>query len=165
MAHSKDEIILDWYKERGCYGRNFSDALFEDIVLDEAKQDIQNFIDKFGEDTYELFKKSTQRLKNDGRTTDITYYVKNVSKKELDDILSKLERRIKPGANSSGGDDSGVMGKYKYFGEKDGFKVYQPLDAQASMDLGYMTGWCTTGSYGHAGESNYKPSLEHAKVS
>ena len=60
-------------------------SLYEELsVLNEAKADIDNFINKFGQDTYELFKKSTQRLKNKGISTDLTYHIKNTDKKGYD---------------------------------------------------------------------------------
>lgn len=138
----------------------------------EAKEDIQKFVDKFGEENYELFKNSNQRLKNAGLSTDILWYVKNIDKDELEDILSKLQRRLKVDINDYVGNQEnndvkqssdGIRGEYKYLGEKDGYKVYQPLDYLSSMDLGYMTGWCTTGRHGHAGEKNFKPSSAAAK--
>lgn len=138
----------------------------------EAKEDIQKFVDKFGEENYELFKNSNQRLKNAGLSTDILWYVKNIDKDELEDILSKLQRRLKVDMNDYVGNQENngtkqssdsIRGKYKYLGEKNGCKVYQPLDYLSSMDLGYMTGWCTAGRYGHAGEKNFKPSSSAAK--
>ena len=60
-------------------------SLYEELsVLNESKADIDNFINKFGEDTYELFKKSNQRLKNKGISTDLTYHVKQDQKKDLE---------------------------------------------------------------------------------
>ena len=136
--------------------------LVEDILI-ETKQDIENFINKFSQETYDLFNKSRDRLKNNGYSTDLIYYTKNVSKEELDDILSKLQRKLKINKDESNVSKEGIRGKYNYLGEKDGYKVYQPLDYLASMDLGYMSGWCTTGRYGHAGKKDCKPSEEDAK--
>lgn len=132
--------------------------------LIETKQDIEKFVNKFGQETYDLFNKSRDRLKNNGYSTDIIYYTNKVSKEELDDILSKLQRRLKTkDTEDEKVSKEGIRGKYKYLGEKDGYKVYQPLDYLASVDLGYMSGWCTTGRYGHAGERDCKPSEENAK--
>ena len=136
-------------------------VLKEDYLV-ETKQDIENFIDKFGEDTYNLFNKSRDRLKNKGYSTDIIYYTQKVSKEELEDLLSKLQRKLDTKSNN-GVSSEGIRGKYKYLGEKDGYKVYHPLDYLASMDLGYMSGWCTTGRYLHAGERDCKPSEWNAK--
>lgn len=131
--------------------------------LVETKQDIEKFINKFGQETYDLFNKSRDRLKNNGYSTDIIYYTNKVSKEELEDILSKLQRRLKITNDDGNRSKEGIRGEYKYLGEKDGYKVYQPLDYLASVDLGYMTGWCTTGRYGHAGERDCKPSEREAK--
>lgn len=131
--------------------------------LIETKQDIEKFVNKFGQETYDLFNKSRDRLKNNGYSTDIIYYTNKVSKEELDDILSKLQRRLKTTNDDGDRSEEGIRGKYKYLGEKDGYKVYQPLDYLASVDLGYMSGWCTTGRYGHAGERDCKPSESEAK--
>ena len=128
--------------------------------LVESKEDIKKFVDKFGKDTYEEFKKSTQRLKNAGMSTDILVYVKDedMTKSKLDKILFNLKNRIQ-----TKDDTTELAGEYKYLGEGKGYKVYQPLDALASMNLGVGTGWCTTGRYGHAGEKNCKPSESDAK--
>lgn len=131
--------------------------------LIETKQDIEKFVNKFGQETYDLFNKSRDRLKNNGYSTDIIYYTNKVSKEELDDILSKLQRKLKTINDDGNRSEEGIRGEYKYLGEKDGYKVYQPLDYLASVDLGYMTGWCTTGRYGHAGERDCKPSESEAK--
>lgn len=56
-----------------------------------------------------------------------------------------------------------IQGKYNYIGEKNGYKIYQPLDAIASINLGTGSGWCTTGRYGHYGDTNFKPSLKDAE--
>ena len=131
-------------------------------LLQESKQDIDNFINKFGQDTYELFKKSIQRLKNNKISTDLTYHTKNTSKEELDNILFALQSKVK--TTSQNDLSKGIPGKYNFIGEFDGYKVYQPLDYISSMALGVNTGWCTTGRYGHYGEPNFKPSEEDAKA-
>ena len=132
--------------------------------LIETKQDIEKFVNKFGQETYDLFNKSRDRLKNNGYSTDIIYYTNKVSKEELDDILSKLQRRLKTkDTEDEKVSKEGIRGEYKYLGEGKGYKVYQPLDYLASVDLGYMSGWCTTGRYGHAGERDCKPSESEAK--
>lgn len=134
-------------------------------TLIETKQDIENFISKFGQQTYDLFNKSRDRLKNNGYSTDLIYYTKNIDKEELDNILSKLQRKLKVSKNNNNYnvDKEGIRGKYNYLGEKNGYKVYQPLDYLASVDLGYMSGWCTAGRYEHAGERDCKPSETEAK--
>ena len=131
-------------------------------LLQESKQDIDNFINKFGQDTYDLFKKSIQRLKNNKISTDLTYHTKNTSKEELDNILFALQSKVK--TTSQNDLSKGIPGKYNFIGEFDGYKVYQPLDYISSMALGVNTGWCTTGRYGHYGEPNFKPSEEDAKM-
>lgn len=105
--------------------------------LVESKEDIKKFVDKFGQDTYEEFKKSTQRLKNAGMSTDILVYVKDedMTKSKLDKILFNLKNRIQ-----TKDDTTELAGEYKYLGEGKGYKVYQPLDALASMNLGVGTG-------------------------
>ena len=135
-------------------------SLYEELsILNEAKADIDNFINKFGEDTYELFKKSTQRLKNKGISTDLTYHVKHTDKKDLDAILINLQNR----AITKDGSLTELAGDYEYLGEGKGYKVYKINDVVASMNLGAGTGWCISGRYEHYGEKNYKPTREEAE--
>lgn len=134
--------------------------LYENLAkLNEAKSDIDNFIDKFGEETYELFKRSTQRLKNKGISTDLTYHVKYTDKKDLDSILINLQNR----AITKDGNLTEIDGDYEYIGEGKGYKVYKINDAVASINLGADTGWCISGRYGHYGEKNYTPSRDEAE--
>lgn len=128
-----------------------------DEALNESKEDIEKFINKFGEDTYKWFLKSKDRLKNNEISTDILYHVKNTSVEDMQNILHNLQSKVKSD------DLTKIQGKYKYLGEKDGYKVYQPLDALASMNLGVGSGWCTTGRYCHYGDANFKPSLKDAE--
>ena len=135
-------------------------SLYEELsVLNEAKADIDNFINKFGEDTYELFKKSNQRLKNKGISTDLTYHIKHTDKKDLDAILINLQNR----AITKDGSLTELAGDYEYLGEGKGYKVYKINDVVASMNLGAGTGWCISGRYEHYGEKNYKPTREEAE--
>ena len=129
--------------------------------LTESKEDIQKFIDKFGQDTYDEFKKSSQRLKNNNMSTDIYTYINDDSmdKKKLDTILFNLKQKVSAKDN----DITKIQGRYEYIGQGNGYKVYKPLDAVASMNLGVGTGWCTTGRYGHYGDDNFKPSLADAE--
>lgn len=134
--------------------------LYEELsILNEAKVDIEKFIDKFGEDTYDLFKKSTQRLKNKGISTDILYHVKHTSKKDLDAILYNLQNRTITKADSL----TEMAGDYDYLGEDKGYKVYKINDVIASINLGAGTGWCISGRYRHYGEKNYIPAREEAE--
>ena len=135
-------------------------SLYEELsVLNEAKADIDSFINKFGEDTYELFKKSNQRLKNKGISTDLTYHVKHTNKKDLDAILLNLQNRVITKDDSL----TEIAGDYEYLGEDKGYKVYKINDVVASMNFGSGTGWCISGRYGHYGEKNYKPTREAAE--
>lgn len=135
-------------------------SLYEELsVLNESKADIDNFINKFGEDTYELFKKSTQRLKNKGISTDLTYHIKHTDKKDLDAILLNLQNR----AITKDGSLTELAGDYEYLGEDKGYKVYKINDVIASMNFGAGTGWCISGRYGHYGEKNYTPTKETAE--
>ena len=139
---------------------NVTNFTFTSDSLTEAKEDIQKFVDKFGQDTYDEFKKSSQRLKNNKMSADIYTYIKDpgMDKKKLDTILFNLKQKV----SGKDTDLTKIQGKYKYIGEGNGYKIYQPLDAVASMNLGVNTGWCTTGRYGHYGDSNFKPSYEEA---
>lgn len=135
-------------------------SLYEELsILNEAKADIDNFINKFGEDTYELFKKSNQRLKNKGISTDLTYHVKHTNKKDLDAILLNLQNRAITKDDSL----TELAGDYEYLGEGKGYKVYKINDVVASMNFGAGTGWCISGRYGHYGEKNYTPTKETAE--
>lgn len=130
-----------------------------EAVINEAKVDIDNFVDKFGQDTYDLFLKSKDRLKNNKLSTDIVWHTKNTSPEEMKNMLTSLQRKT-GNTDKSKTDFSKdqIRGKYKYLGEEDGYKIYQPLDYLASMDLGVNTSWCTTGRYGHYGDPNFQPS-------
>ena len=135
-------------------------SLYEELsVLNESKADIDNFINKFGEDTYELFKKSTQRLKNKGISTDLTYHVKHTDKKDLETTLLNLQNR----AITKNGSLTELAGDYEYLGEGKGYKVYKINDVIASINFGSGTGWCISGRYGHYGEKNYTPTREAAE--
>ena len=131
------------------------------LLYESAKTD---FINKFGEDVLAKFDKARDRLKNNGYSVDYGQYLKK-SKKEVEDLILSLYDKDKDAQKRRvlQGTDKEIRGKYKYLGEKDGYKVYQPLDALASMDLGVNTGWCTTGRYGHYGHPEYTPSYEDAK--
>lgn len=134
---------------------------FEELnKLYESKQDIDKFIAKFGLNTYDLFKKSTQRLKNNNISTDLVWHTKHTEPKELENILYNLQNRIK---TKDGNVASEIAGNYKLIGEKNGFKIYEVLDHIAAMNLGVGTGWCISGRYQHYGEPNYKPAEEEAK--
>lgn len=112
-------------------------SLYEELsILNEAKVDIDNFINKFGEDTYELFKKSNQRLKNKGISTDITFHVKNTPKEKLNAILLNLQNR----AITKDDNLTELAGDYKYLGEGKGYKVYKINDVIASINFGSGTG-------------------------
>ncbi len=125
----------------------------------ESKQDIENFINKFGQDTYDLFIKSKQRLKNKAISTDLVWHTKNTSKKDLDKILYNLENRIITKADNI----TSVAGDYEYLGEDKGYKVYYIKDHIAAMNFGAGTGWCISGRYDHYNEPNYIPSESKAK--
>ena len=135
-------------------------SLYEELsVLNESKADIDNFINKFGEDTYELFKKSTQRLKNKGISTDLNYHIKHTDKKDLYAILINLQNR----AITKDGSLTELAGDYEYLGEDKGYKVYKINDVVASINFGAGTGWCISGRYDHYGEKNYTPTREEAE--
>lgn len=135
-------------------------SLYEELsVLNESKEDVAKFIQKFGEDTYELFKKSNQRLKNKGISTDLTYHVKHTNKKDLDAILLNLQNRAITKDDSL----TELAGDYEYLGEGKGYKVYKINDVVASINLGTGTGWCISGRYEHYGEKNYKPTRREAE--
>ena len=135
-------------------------SLYEELsVLNESKEDVSKFIQKFGEDTYELFKKSNQRLKNKGVSTDLTYHVKHTDKKDLDAILLNLQNR----AITKDDNVAELAGYYEYLGEGKGYKVYKINDVVASINFGAGTGWCISGRYGHYGEKNYKPTKAEAE--
>lgn len=136
--------------------------LNEDLLV-EAKEDIEKFVDKFGQDVYDLFKKSTQRLKNNNISTDIVWHTKHTSVEDMKTILHNLQAKVVTTKNGEKQDLTKIPGEYKYFGEKNGYKVYQPLDYIASMALGVGSGWCTTGRYGHYGDTSFKPSESAAE--
>ena len=68
--------------------------LLEALLILESKADIDNFIDKFGEDTYDLFIKSKDRLKNNKLSTDLTWHTKNTTPEEMDNMLASLQQKV-----------------------------------------------------------------------
>ena len=112
-------------------------------ILKESKVEIDAFIDKFGEDTYNLFLKSKDRLKNNNLSTDISWHTKHTSVEEMQNMLANLQQKM-------GNEDKSkvdfskeqIPGDYDYLGEFGGYKVYHPKDAESSMALGVNTGWC-----------------------
>lgn len=133
--------------------------------LIESKEDIQKFVDKYGQETYNLFIKSKNRLKNHGYSTDILYWWKNDLKSELPNILDNLIYAKAQGNKSStvSTEKWAPRGDYKYLGRGKGLDVYKINDYIASMDLGINTGWCTTGRYKHYGEPSFVPSEKDAR--
>ena len=107
----------------------------------ESKEDIQKFIDKFGEDTYNKFIKLKDRFKNNNMSVDITWYVKNVEPEELEQTIFDLENRVVK--------DSAGKTKLnrKKIAENENYVVYDVLDWQTAMNMGDGTVWCITGRY------------------
>ena len=176
VEESKDEWIKEIYNQvcncidyKICDSEtifienNIAEKLNNQInyLLNESKQDIDAFINKFGQDTYDNFKKSSQRLKNANYSTDIIFYTKSDDwdKNRLDKLLFNLSNKL----TVSKDDPTKIEGKYRDLGIQGNYHIYEPLDALASMNLGVGSGWCTTGRYGHYGDMNFKPSLEDAK--
>ena len=137
------------------------DLLIEELLEESAKTD---FINKFGEDTFNKFEKAKQRLKNNGYSTDYQQYLK-MSEEELINFLASLytKKEDEQKKRIVQGTDKEIRGEYNYLGEKDGYKVYQPLDYISSMDLGVNSGWCTTGRHTHYGHPEYTPSKADAR--
>lgn len=135
--------------------------LLEELFEESAKTD---FKDKFGEQTFQNFEKAKQRLKNNNMSVDYGQYLK-MDKEDVDNLILSLYDDEKDAQKKRvlKGEDKEIRGKYNYLGEKGGYKIYQPLDVQASMDLGVNTGWCTTGRYGHYGHPEFTPSEEDAE--
>ena len=107
----------------------------------ESKEDIQRFIDKFGEDTYNKFIKFKDRLKNNNLSVDITWYVKNVDPEALDQILFDVENRVVK-------DETGKAKlNRKKIAENENYVIYDVLDWQTAMNMGDGTVWCITGRY------------------
>lgn len=138
------------------------EALRELSMLNESAK--TDFIDKFGQNLFDKFEKAKQRMKNKNLSVDYQQYLK-MSTEELTDFLLSLydDKKDAQKKRVISGTDKEIRGEYKYLGEKGGYKIYQPLDVQASMDLGVNTGWCTTGRYGHYGHPEFTPSYKDAK--
>ena len=134
--------------------------MFEELIEESAKTD---FLNKFGQDTLNNFDKAKDRLRNKNMSVDYGQYLK-MDKKELDNLILSLydDKKDAQRKRIIQGTDKEIRGSYNYLGEKNGYKVYQPLDVQASMDLGVNTGWCTTGRYNHYGHPEYTPSKRDA---
>ena len=140
--------------------KNFIETFEELSRLWESKQDIENFINKFGERAYDIFKKYAQRLKNNDISTDLVWHTKNTSKEKMETILNNLQNRT---ITKDGNLESEAAGKYEFIGESDGYKVYHIQDYIAAINFGFDTGWCISGRYEHYGEPNYVPDEASAK--
>lgn len=161
---TKYTIMADPEGEAAFFNNAMGSAVAEDFTLTEAKVDIDNFINKFGQDKYDLFIKAKDRLKNNKISTDITWHTKNTSPEELDNMLQAVNAKTGGNKDLSKVDfsKSQIPGKYKYYGRMGNYDVYEPLDYISSMALGVNTGWCTTGRYGHYGEPGMVPSKKEA---
>ena len=133
-----------------------------ELLEESAKTDFRN---KFGQETLNNFDKAKQRLINNGYSTDYGQYLK-MSPNELNTLILSLydDKKDAQRKRQIQGKDKEIRGKYTYIGEHGGYKIYEPLDVQASMDLGVNTGWCTTGRYGHYGHPEFTPSIQDAKA-
>lgn len=163
---TKYTFMADPEGEATFFNNAMGSAVAEDFTLTEAKVDIDNFINKFGQDRYDLFIKAKDRLKNNKISTDITWHTKNTSPEELDNMLQAVNAKTGGNKDLSKADfsKSQIPGKYKYYGRMGNYDVYEPLDYISSMALGVNTGWCTTGRYGHYGEPGMIPSEKDAKT-
>ena len=65
---------------------NYTDVLIEELLEESAKTD---FIEKFGEDTFDKFEKAKQRIKNSGKSVDYQQYLA-MSKEELIDFIASF---------------------------------------------------------------------------
>lgn len=137
------------------------DTIEEDLLEESAKTD---FRDKFGQETLNNFDKAKQRLINNGYSTDYGQYLK-MDPEELNNLILSLydDKKDAQKKRIIQGKDKEIRGEYNYIGQFGGYKIYEPLDVQASMDLGVNTGWCTTGRYGHYGHPEFTPSIEDAE--
>ena len=125
------------------------------IGLAESKEDKQNFIDKFGQDEYDMFVKMKDRLKNNNISTDIVYHTSHTSKEEMSKILNDVSSRVVKN-KETGKNVNNVKVAY----EDNQWIIYDVLDWETAMNLGDGTGWCITGRYKTNGK--VKPSqAEH----
>lgn len=113
-------------------------------ILLETKHDINAFIGKFGQKTYDEFKKSSQRLKNNGYSTDIIKYTKddNWTKEKLDKLLFNLSNKLAVSKN----DSTEIEGEYIDLGVQGNYHIYEPLDAQSVVSLVQGSNRLFTGS-------------------
>ena len=123
------------------------------------------FENKFGHNSYELFYSLRDTIKKHGYSTDTNIYIKNPhwTKEKLISMLKEFEVEANEKRNRISIDNIKITGRYNYYGECGGYKVYEPLDVESSISTGIGTGWCTAGRYNHIGNIRYKPSVEDAK--
>ena len=109
--------------------------------LFESKEDIQKFIDKFGQENYDKFNKLKDRIKNAGLSSDMTWYVKNMDIEEFEQQLKDLENRVV----------KDIQGKTKLnrkkIAENQYWIIWDVLDWETAMNMGEGTVWCITGRY------------------
>ena len=116
----------------------------KDESLTESKAEQDAFINKFGGNAFETFRKYGDRIKKLGYSNDLSYHVKNTSVEELNKILDDIDNYYLNKQNETDG-----KGDFEYLGEKNGYKVYKVNDYIASFYLGKNTGWCISGRYQH----------------
>lgn len=127
------------------------------VSITDSKQDIDNFIDKFGQKSYDTFLKLKDRLKNNGISTDLTWHTKNTTPSDMDTLLNQLQNRV--ARNGNGTSHNNIKKIY----QDNRYRVIQVLDWQTAMNLGVNAVWCIGGRYGSGGSLRSEPVPKDAK--
>jgi hypothetical protein len=123
--------------------------LYEELgILNEANEDKDRFIAKFGKEAFETFWNKKQLIKNKGISVDITYHVAKTSREEMYKILDSISdatRKAKLDAEGRPIPENSNNFEIVYDGPH--YTVYNPKDFVASIYCANGGRWCTAGGY------------------
>ena len=126
----------------------------ENLLIEHSQKQIDAFNAKFGEGSYDKFKKALDRLKKNDYTTDIQYYLKDSVTKEG---WEELYRELYDDLDVDGKEIPTPANSKELLVNADGEKMYFVTDYTDMIDLsngtgtgkigGRKTGWCVGSRY------------------
>lgn len=148
VGHKLKELIKTIEKFGTQLDRYSIEEMDENLIV-EAKQDIENFIDKFGQETYDIFNANKDKLASKLKISkDITWHVKNTSVEEMNQFLSKLDMLAVAKDRGYVFDNEGnLIDNSKLIVENQYYKVCEIPDYQTAINLSYGGSWCIAGRY------------------